>query len=161
MIIKSKKNNLELINILNKDGTLNENVDQKYVGSNIHTIRDNLIKDLEVDGLFVEKVKHKNTVPIGERTGETIEPLLTNQWFMDMTELAKEGIKVVKDKKVNFVPEHWEKIYFNWLENIEDWCISRQIVWGHRIPAWYDDNGNVYVGNSESEVRKNQTYLTQ
>ena len=99
---------------------------------------------------FVEKVKYKNTVPIGERTGETIEPLLTNQWFMNMKELANEGIKVVKDKKVNFVPEHWEKIYFNWLENIEDWCISRQIVWGHRIPAWYDNNGNVYVGNSES-----------
>ena len=73
---------------------------------------------------------------------------------MDMKDLAKEGISVVKDKKVNFVPEHWEKIYFNWLENIEDWCISRQIVWGHRIPAWYDTNGKVYVGGSEEDIRK-------
>ena len=127
---------------------------ENIYGLNIHTVRDELIKDLESKGFFVEKVKYKNTVPIGERTGETIEPLLTNQWFMNMTDLAKEGIKVVKDKKVNFVPEHWEKIYFNWLENIEDWCISRQIVWGHRIPAWYDNDGNVYVGNSESDVRK-------
>ena len=161
-----KKYNLEIINILNKDGTLNENVDRKYIGLNIHTVRDELIKDLESKGFFVEKVKYKNTVPIGERTGETIELLLTNQWFMNMTDLAKEGIKVVKDKKVNFVPEHWEKIYFNWLENIEDWCISRQIVWGHRIPAWYDNDGNVYVGNSESDVKEKSnlsdaTILTQ
>ena len=96
-----KKYNLEIINILNKDGTLNENVDRKYIGLNIHTVRDELIKDLESKGFFVEKVKYKNTVPIGERTGETINNLLTNQWFMNMTDLAKEGIKVDKDKKVN------------------------------------------------------------
>ena len=149
-----KKHNLEFINILNKDGTLNENVHDSYVGKNIHDIRETLLKDLDNYGVFVKKEPHKNTLPIGERTGEIIEPLLTNQWFMDMKDLAKEGISVVKDKKVNFVPEHWEKIYFNWLENIEDWCISRQIVWGHRSPAWYDTNGKVYVGGSEEDIRK-------
>ena len=133
-----KKHDLEFINILNKDGKLNENVAKKYIGRNIHDVREDLLKDLENLGVFKEKVPYKNTVPVGERTGEVIEPLLTNQWFMNMNDLAKEGIRVVKEKKVNFVPEHWEKIYFNWLENIEDWCVSRQIVWGHRIPAWYD-----------------------
>jgi|TARA_B100001939_G_scaffold142429_1_gene123224 valyl-tRNA synthetase len=148
-----KKHNLEFINILNKDGGLNENVAKKYIGRNIHDVREDLLEDLESLGVFKEKVPYKNTVPVGERTGEVIEPLLTNQWFMNMNDLAKDGIRVVKEKKVNFVPEHWEKIYFNWLENIEDWCVSRQIVWGHRIPAWYDIEGNVYVGNDEEDIR--------
>ena len=161
-----KKHNLEFINILNKDGSMNKNVHKKYIGMNIHQIRDNLIKDLDDIGAFVEKVPYKTTVPIGERTGETIEPLLTSQWFMNMKELANNGIEVVKGGKISFVPEHWEKIYFNWLENIEDWCISRQIMWGHRIPAWYDNNGNVYVGKNEEIVRekytiKKETALTQ
>ena len=161
-----KKHNLEFINILNKDGSMNKNVYKKYIGMNIHEIRDNLIKDLDDIGLYAEKQPYKTTVPIGERTGETIEPLLTSQWFMNMKELANNGIEVVKDGKISFVPEHWEKIYFNWLENIEDWCISRQIVWGHRIPAWYDNNGNVYVGKNEEIVRekyaiKKETELTR
>tara|TARA_B100001063_G_C16771952_1_gene562259 strand:- start:857 stop:3592 length:2736 start_codon:yes stop_codon:yes gene_type:complete len=162
----AKKHNLEFINILNKDGSMNENVHEKYIGMNIHEIRDGLIKDLDDIGVFVEQVPYKTTVPIGERTGEIIEPLLTSQWFMNMKELANNGIKVVKDGKISFVPEHWEKIYFNWLENIEDWCISRQIMWGHRIPAWYDNDGNVYVGKNEKDVRdkntiKKETKLTQ
>ena len=148
-----KKHDLEFINILNKDGKLNENVAKKYLGRNIHDVREDLLKDLETLGVFKDKVPYKNTVPVGERTGEIIEPLLTNQWFMNMHDLAQDGIRVVKEKKVNFVPEHWEKIYFNWLENIEDWCVSRQIVWGHRIPAWYDADGNVYVGKDEEDVR--------
>ena len=161
-----KKHNLEFINILNKDGTMNKNVHKKYIGMNIHEIRHNLIKDLDDIGVFVEKIAYKTTVPIGERTGEIIEPLLTSQWFMNMKELANNGIEVVKDGKISFVPEHWEKIYFNWLENIEDWCISRQIMWGHRIPAWYDKNGNVYVGKNEENVRekyaiKEETELTR
>ena len=135
-----KKHGLPFINILNKDGSLNNNVHKDYRGKNIHNIRNDLINDLKNIGVYNKKVKYKITVPIGERTGEVIEPLLTNQWFMSMESLAKDGIDVVKNKKVNFVPDHWEKIYFNWLENIEDWCISRQILWGHRIPAWYDQN---------------------
>ena len=161
-----KKHNLEFINILNKDGSMNENVHEKYIGMNIHEIRDNLIKDLDDIGVFVEQIPYKTTVPIGERTGEIIEPLLTSQWFMNMKEIANNGIEVVKDGKISFVPEHWEKIYFNWLENIEDWCISRQIMWGHRIPAWYDNDGKVYVGKNEKNVRekyaiKKETKLTR
>ena len=161
-----KKHNLEFINILNKDGSMNENVHEKYIGMNIHEIRDNLIKDLDDIGVFVEQIPYKTTVPIGERTGEIIEPLLTSQWFMNMKEIANNGIEVVKDGKISFVPEHWEKIYFNWLENIEDWCISRQIMWGHRIPAWYDNDGKVFVGKNEKNVRekyaiKKETELTR
>ena len=161
-----KKHNLEFINILNKDGSMNENVHEKYIGMNIHEIRDSLIKDLDDIGVFVEQIPYKTTVPIGERTGEIIEPLLTSQWFMNMKEIANNGIEVVKDGKISFVPEHWEKIYFNWLENIEDWCISRQIMWGHRIPAWYDNDGKVYVGKNEKNVRekyaiKKETELTR
>ena len=161
-----KKHGLPFINILNKDGSLNNNVHKDYRGKNIHNIRNDLINDLKNLGVYNKKVKYKITVPIGERTGEVIEPLLTNQWFMSMGTLAKDGIDVVKNKKVNFVPDHWEKIYFNWLENIEDWCISRQILWGHRIPAWYDENETIYVGNDEDHVRKkynldNSVSLTQ
>ncbi len=161
-----KKHNLEFINILNKDGSMNENVHEKYIGMNIHEIRDNLIKDLDDIGVFVEQIPYKTTVPIGERTGEIIEPLLTSQWFMNMKEIANDGIEVVKDGKISFVPEHWKKIYFNWLDNIEDWCISRQIMWGHRIPAWYDNDGKVYVGKNEKNVRqkyaiKKETELTR
>ena len=90
---------------------------------------------------------------MGERSGEIIEPLLTDQWFMRMDDLAQLGIDAVKKSNIKFVPKNWEKIYFNWLNNIEDWCISRQIWWGHRIPAWYDDKGNVYVGDNEQEIR--------
>ncbi len=161
-----KKHNLDFINILNKDGSMNENVHEKYIGMNIHELRDNLVKDLDDIGVFVEQIPYKTTVPIGERTGEIIEPLLTSQWFMNMKEIANNGVEVVKDGKISFVPEHWEKIYFNWLENIEDWCISRQIMWGHRIPAWYDNDGKVYVGKNEENVRekysiKKETELTR
>ena len=93
-------------------------------------------------------------LPIGERSGEIVEPLLTDQWFMKMDNLAKPAIDAVKNSSINFVPKNWEKIYFNWLNNIEDWCISRQIWWGHRIPAWYDENNNVYVGEDENNIRE-------
>ena len=161
-----KKHDLEFVNILNKDGSMNDNVHKNYVGMDIHTTRDLIIKDLESINAFIEKVPYKTTVPVGERTGEVIEPLLTSQWFMSMHDLANDGIAVVKSGKVSFVPEHWEKIYFNWLDNIEDWCISRQIMWGHRIPAWYDNKGNIYVGKNEKDIRSQNnldrdTQLTQ
>ncbi len=161
-----KKHDLEFVNILNKDGSMNDNVHKNYVGMDIHTTRDLIIEDLESINAFIEKVPYKTTVPVGERTGEVIEPLLTSQWFMSMHDLANNGIAVVKSGKVSFVPEHWEKIYFNWLDNIEDWCISRQIMWGHRIPAWYDNKGNIYVGKNEKDIRSQNnldrdTQLTQ
>src|SRR5262249_52634308 len=89
----------------------------------------------------------------GERSGAIIEPLLTRQWFVKAKPLAEPAIIAVKNKQIQFVPKKWTKIYFQWLENIEDWCISRQLWWGHRIPAWYDPDDNVYVGNNESEIR--------
>ena len=148
-----KKHNLEFINILNKDGTLNKNAGDIFDTKNIHESRSLVVDRLKEINNLNKIEKHKLTVPIGERSGEIIEPLLTDQWFMKMDELAKPAIDAVKKSNIKFVPKNWEKIYFNWLDNIEDWCISRQIWWGHRIPAWYDDNGNVFVGNTENEIR--------
>jgi len=148
-----KKHNLEFINILNKDGTLNKNAGDIFDTKNIHESRSLVVDRLKEINNLDKIEKHKLTVPIGERSGEIIEPLLTDQWFMKMDELAKPAIDAVKKSNIKFVPKNWEKIYFNWLDNIEDWCISRQIWWGHRIPAWYDDNGNVFVGNTENEIR--------
>ena len=91
-------------------------------------------------------------VPRGDRTGAVIEPYLTDQWYVKVEPLAKEAIKVVEDGDIKFVPENWSNTYFEWMRNIEDWCISRQIWWGHRIPAWYDQDGNVFVANSEDEA---------
>jgi len=148
-----KKHNLKFINILNKDGTLNKNAGDIFDTKNIHESRSLVVNRLKEINNLDKIEKHKLTVPIGERSGEIIEPLLTDQWFMKMDELAKPAIDAVKKSNIKFVPKNWEKIYFNWLDNIEDWCISRQIWWGHRIPAWYDDNGNVFVGNTENEIR--------
>ena len=149
-----KKHNLSFINILNKDGTFNKNVGKIFEGKNIHESRKIVIKELEKIQLLNKVEDHKITLPIGERSGEIIEPLLTNQWFMKMDTLVKPAINAVKESNIKFIPKNWEKIYFNWLNDIEDWCISRQIWWGHRIPAWYDDEGNIFVGNDEKEVRQ-------
>ena len=149
-----KKHNLDFINILNKDGTFNDNVSDLFVGMNIHESRNIVIDELKKLGRFDKAEEYKTTIPIGERSGESIEPLLTDQWFMKMDNLAKPAIEAVEKLNIKFVPKNWEKIYFNWLNNIEDWCISRQIWWGHRIPAWYDENQNIYVGNNEDEIRK-------
>ena len=143
-----KKHNLEFINILNKDGTLNKNAGDIFDTKNIHESRSLVVDRLKEINNLNKIEKHKLTVPIGERSGEIIEPLLTDQWFMKMDELAKPAIDAVKKSNIKFVPKNWEKIYFNWLDNIEDWCISRQIWWGHRIPAWYDDNGNCLLYSS-------------
>ena len=148
-----KKHNLKFINILNKDGTLNINAGELFDNKNIHESRSLVVDKLKEINNLDKIEKYKLTVPIGERSGEVIEPLLTDQWFMKMDELAKPAIDAVKKSNIKFVPKNWEKIYFNWLDNIEDWCISRQIWWGHRIPAWYDNDGNVYVGNTENEIR--------
>ena len=148
-----KKHNLDFINILNKNGTFNNNVSGIFKDKNIHKSRSEVIGQLKELGSLDKIEDYKTTVPMGERSGEIIEPLLTDQWFMKMDDLAQLGIDAVKKSNIKFVPKNWEKIYFNWLNNIEDWCISRQIWWGHRIPAWYDDNGNVYVGDNEQEIR--------
>ncbi len=147
------KHNLDFINILNKDGTFNDIVGDNLCNRYIHDARDDVIKALiSIDALIREE-DYSTTVPIGERSGEIIEPLLTNQWFMKMKDIVVPAIDAVKNSNVKFVPKNWEKIYFNWLNNIEDWCISRQIWWGHRIPAWYDEENNIYVGESEMYIR--------
>ena len=149
-----KKHKLDSINILNKDGTFNENVHSEFVGDNIHAARDKIVEKLKKLG-FLEKIdNYKTTIPIGERSGEVIEPLITSQWFMNMKELAIPAIQAIENSSTKIIPKNWEKIYFNWLNNIEDWCLSRQIWWGHRIPAWYDSNGKIYVGENELEIRQ-------
>ena len=147
------KHNLDFINILNKDGTLNDIVGDEFCNRSIHDSRDDVIKALISINAYLKDEDYSTTVPIGGRSGEIIEPLLTNQWFMKMKDIVVPAIDAVKNSNIKFVPKNWEKIYFNWLDNIEDWCISRQIWWGHRIPAWYDEENNIYVGESEKSIR--------
>src|SRR5690606_36987703 len=114
-----------------------------------------IIADLDAAGLLVEVKPHRLQVPRGDRSGQVIEPFLTDQWFVKMDELAKRGLELVESGEVKFVPPNWINTYRHWLENIQDWTISRQLWWGHRIPAWFDEAGNVHVGRSEAEVRAN------
>jgi valyl-tRNA synthetase len=149
-----KRHKLEFLNILNKDGTLNENAPKKYQNLKMLEARKIIIEDLDQANLLVGSEKHKLAIPRGERTGEILEPYLTEQWYLKTKNLAQEASKLVRNGKVQFVPKNWEKTFFNWMKDIEDWCISRQLWWGHRIPAWYDENKKVYVGKSEAEVKK-------
>ncbi|GAB3001629.1 valine--tRNA ligase [Arenimonas maotaiensis] len=148
-----QRHNLPLINILTPDARLNEAVPEKYRGLDVKTARKAVLADLTEGGLLVEEKPHKLQVPRGDRTGQVIEPYLTNQWFVKMDTLAKRGLELVENGSVRFVPENWINTYRHWMENIQDWCISRQLWWGHRIPAWYDDAGNIFVGRSEAAVR--------
>jgi valyl-tRNA synthetase len=113
-----------------------------------------LIKKLKENGQLVKIESIKNKVPYGDRSNTIIEPLLTKQWFVDAKELSKKPIKIVKDNKTSFYPENWTKTFFQWMNNIEPWCVSRQIWWGHRIPAWYDDNKNIFVAENKKEALK-------
>jgi len=149
-----KRHNLTPINILTPDAHLNENTPPNYQGLERFAARKQIVKDLEVLGLLEKIDKHTLKVPRGDRSGVVIEPYLTPQWYMKMEPLAKPAIEAVKNGDVKFVPENWNKTYYGWLNNIEDWCISRQLWWGHRIPAWHDQNGNIYVGQNEKDVRE-------
>ena len=148
-----KRHNLPMLNVMTPDAAMNENVPEKYQGLDRFEAREQVIKDLEAQGLLEKIEPHKLMVPRGDRTHAVIEPLLTDQWYVAVEELAKPAIDAVKNGDIEFVPKNWENTYFEWMNNIQDWCISRQIWWGHRIPAWYDDQGNVYVGRDEAEVR--------
>ena len=149
-----KRHKLEFLNILNKDGTLNENAPKKYQNLKMLEARKIITEDLDQANLLAGSEKHKLAIPRGERTGEILEPYLTEQWYLKTKNLAQEASKLVRNGKVQFVPKNWEKTFFNWMKDIEDWCISRQLWWGHRIPAWYDESKKLYVGKSEAEVRK-------
>ena len=148
------RNKLEFINILNKDGTLNENTPKAYTGLDRLDARKKLIQELEQLNILdkIENIKH--TVPYGDRSNTIIEPLLTEQWFVDAKKLAKDAIKKVKKKETSFFPDNWKKTYFQWMENIEPWCISRQLWWGHQIPAWYTPDGHIIVANDLKEAHK-------
>ncbi len=148
-----KRHNLPLINVFTIDAKINGEMPEKYRGMDRYEARKMIVADLDALGLLEKVEPHKLMVPRGDRSGTVIEPFLTDQWFVKTGPLAEPAIDVVKSGKIKFVPQNWEKTYFEWMNNIEDWCISRQIWWGHRIPAWYDDAGNIYVANDEAAAR--------
>jgi len=148
-----QRHGLPMINILAPDATVNDNAPGKYRGLDRYDARKAVLADLEGEGLLVETKAHKLQVPRGDRTGQVIEPYLTDQWFVKMDGLARRGMELVENGEVKFVPANWVNTYRHWMENIQDWCISRQLWWGHRIPAWYDGDGNIFVGRDEAEVR--------
>jgi len=149
-----QRHNLEKINILTVDAAINDNAPEKYRGLDRYEARDVIVKDFK-DLDLLEGIKdHTLMVPRGDRSGAVIEPLLTDQWYVKADALAEPAVKAVQEGKIKFVPGNWDKTFYNWMDGIQDWCISRQIWWGHRIPAWYDDEGNVYVANDEATVRK-------
>ncbi len=147
-----KRNKLELINIFEKNGKINKNGIQELIGLDRFEARKLLIKKLKDNGNLVKIDNIKNKVPYGDRSNTIIEPLLTEQWFVDAKKLSKKPIDIVKKGKTTFFPKNWSKTFFQWMKEIEPWCISRQIWWGHRIPAWYDDKGNIFVAESEKEA---------
>jgi len=142
------------LNVLTLDGRINDNAPAEFQGVDRFDARKKVIADLQAQGLLVETRPHKLMVPRGDRTHTVIEPMLTDQWYLAMEGLARQGLAVVASGKVRFVPENWAHVYNQWLENIQDWCISRQLWWGHRIPAWYDEDGNVTVAHDLEEARK-------
>ena len=148
-----KRHALPMLNIFTKKATINKNAPIKYQGMDRFVAREQIIKDLEESRLLEQKVAHKLAVPRGEKSNTIIEPLLTDQWYVKTKPLAEPAIEAVRSGKIEFFPENWSKTYFHWMDNIEDWCISRQLWWGHRIPAWYDNYGHIYVGLSEKDVR--------
>jgi valyl-tRNA synthetase len=149
-----KRHNLPMINILTDDAKINDDAPEAYRGLDRFDARKQIVADLDAQGALVKIEPHKLKVPRGDRTGAVIEPYLTDQWYVAVESLAKPAIEAVESGEIRFVPENWNKTYYQWMHNIQDWCISRQLWWGHRIPAWYDENGNVFVGRTEEDVRE-------
>jgi valyl-tRNA synthetase len=164
----SQRHNLPLITIFTLDAKINDNGPAAYQGMDRYDCRKAVLKDLEEQGFLQKSVPHKNMVPVCTRTGQVIEPMLTDQWFVAMTKkpenngknsivagvsIAQGAIDAVASGEVKFVPENWVNTYDQWMNNIQDWCISRQLWWGHQIPAWYDEEGNVYVARDEAEAQ--------
>ncbi|MCW6029133.1 valine--tRNA ligase [Stenotrophomonas sp. SRS1] len=147
------RHNLPMINLFTPVAAINDNAPEKYRGLDRYEARKVILAELEDLGILVETKAHKLQVPRGDRTQQVIEPYLTDQWFVKMDVLAKRGLELVENGSIQFVPANWINTYRHWMENIQDWCISRQLWWGHRIPAWFDDAGNCYVGRDEAEAR--------
>ncbi|MFZ2726174.1 MAG: valine--tRNA ligase [Methylococcaceae bacterium] len=145
-----------LINVLTVDASIIDDalIPEKYRSLDRFEARKQIVADLDAAGLLEKIADHKLMVPRGDRTNSIIEPLLTDQWYVKVAPLAEPAIKAVEDGTIRFVPDNWKNTYFEWMRNIQDWCISRQIWWGHRIPAWYDDKGNIYVGRCEQAIRE-------
>ena len=147
------RHGLEQINILTPQAALNDRVPQRFRGLDRFAARKRVIAELDSAGLVAKIDKHQLVVPRGERTNAVLEPYLTDQWYVKIAPLAAPAIAAVEAGRTRFIPENWARTYFEWMRNIKDWCVSRQIWWGHRIPAWYDPQGTVYVGRSEAEIR--------
>ncbi len=149
-----QRHHLAAINVLTLDARMNEFAPAEYQGLDRYVARQKILDELQAKGLLVSAKPHKLMIPRGDRTHAVIEPMLTDQWFMSMEGLARQALGVVDSGELKFVPENWTTTYRQWLENIQDWCVSRQLWWGHRIPAWYDEAGNIYVARSEAEAMK-------
>ena len=150
----AQRHHLDSINIFTPDAHLNEQTPKKYRGLERFAAREKIVHDLEQLGLLEKVEAYTLKTPRGDRSGAVIEPYLTDQWFMSMKPLAKPAIEAIHNGQLEFIPETWRKVCLLWLENIEDWCISRQLWWGHRIPAWYDEQGQIYVGRNEEKIRQ-------
>lgn len=153
-----KRHNLPMINILDSTAHLNENVPEAYQGMTTADARVKVLEDVKALGLFVKEEDNPMTIPYGDRSGVVIEPWLTDQWFVDAPKLAEKAIEVVEDGRIQFVPKAWEKTYFEWMRNIQPWCVSRQLWWGHQIPVWYGPDGHYFVeenvGLAQAEADK-------
>jgi valyl-tRNA synthetase len=156
-----KRHDLAMYNILTDDATLNDEVPKTYRGLDRFVARDKIVEEFrELD--LLEKIEDYTVkIPRGDRSHAVVEPYLTDQWYVKIEPLARPAIEAVETGRIRFVPENWSKTYFEWMYNIQDWCISRQLWWGHRIPAWYDADGNVYVGHDEDDVRRKYKLAAQ
>ena len=149
-----KRHNLPEYNILTDDAAINDSAPEAYRGLDRFEARKKIVADMDALGLLDKVEDYEQKLPRGDRSHAVVEPYLTDQWYVDIKPLAEPAIAAVEDGRIRFVPENWSKTYFEWMYNIQDWCISRQLWWGHRIPAWYDAEGKVYVGRSETEIRE-------
>ena len=149
-----KRHNLEVINIFNENAELNENCPIEYQNLDRFKAREKIVNELETIGALNKVEENIHTVPYGDRSGEVVEPWLTDQWFVNAKKLSLNAIDKVKTKETIFVPQNWEKTYFDWMENIQPWCISRQLIWGHQIPAWYGPDGEIFVAENSDEAHK-------
>ncbi len=149
-----QRNNLEIINVLTEEGKINENAPKEYIGLDRFDARKKILNELSNQNLLVKEENIKNKVPYGDRSNSIIEPFLTEQWFANAKKLSTKAKKIVTSKKTNFFPNNWAKTYFQWMNNIEPWCISRQLWWGHQIPAWYGPDKKIFVANSYEEAKK-------
>ena len=150
------KHDLEVISCMKLDGTMSDDdfMPENYKNLDRFEARDQIVNELSELGFLVSADDHVIQLPKGDRSKSILEPMITDQWFVKTKELADRGISEVENENMKFIPKNWEKTYFEWMYNIQDWCISRQIWWGHQIPAWYDEDGNIYVATTESEVRE-------